>query len=284
MTAGGVDLHCHSTASDGTLAPAAVVRLAKKNGLTGLALTDHDTVAGIAEATATAAELGVDFIPGIEISCAFVHPGTLHMLGYGVDPSSSKLVELTTTLQASRADRNPRMVAKLNELGIAVTMDEWQAQAKGDILGRPHLAAILLRKGYVTSMKQAFNKYLGDGALAYVDKERLPSRQAIAMIHDSGGVAVLAHAFQLRRENFAQIETVITELRDEGLAGIEVIHSDHDETLTRQLDHLADRLGVLKTGGSDYHGSNKPTIDLGHANGRRIPRGWFDKLRERLAI
>jgi predicted metal-dependent phosphoesterase TrpH len=273
-----VDLHCHSTASDGTLRPAEVVRLAKEAGLSGLALTDHDTIAGVAEAADRAKQLGLDFLAGIEISAEYPSPGTMHLLGYGVDPANPALRSLTTTLLAGRDDRNPRMVAKLNEMGVHVSMKEWQDEAKGGVLGRPQLAAILHRKGYVSSIKQAFDKYLGQGAPAYVDKERLSPARAIEMIGQSGGVAVLAHPIQLRTQNDAQLERVVKDLVDLGLAGLEVIHSDHEAEEVRKFGQLAERHRLLKTGGSDFHGDNKSDIELGIANGRRIPREWFDGL------
>src|SRR5215217_1972164 len=154
-----VDLHSHSTASDGTFAPADVVRLAKESGLSGLALTDHDTIGGIAEAAAEAARQGVDFLPGIEISAEYPHPGTMHVLGYGVDPDSPSLRELTRQLLEGRDNRNPRIIAKLQELGVSITMQEVEHEAKvaesekKKPVGRPHIAAILLRKGYVSSIK-----------------------------------------------------------------------------------------------------------------------------------
>ena len=273
-----VDLHCHSTASDGTLTPTEVVQLARKSGLTALALTDHDTVGGVAEAAAEAAKLGLAFLPGIEISAEIPAPGTLHILGYGVDPTSPALVELTRQLIEGRDNRNPRMVAKLNELGLAVTMQEWEAEAKGLVLGRPQLAAILMRKGYVPSIKAAFDQYLGQSGAAYADKERLTSRQALSMIRESGGLPVLAHASQLRTENDGQLETVVKGLVDQGLAGIEVFHSDHDADWVNKTMRLAQRYGLLKTGGSDFHGSNKKDIELGLARGRRVPRELFDEL------
>jgi 3',5'-nucleoside bisphosphate phosphatase len=277
-----VDLHCHSTASDGTLPPREVVRLAKQSNLTALALTDHDTVAGCAEARDEAAKIGVDFLCGIEISAEYPPPGTLHILGYGVDPENPALKSLTETLIAGRDNRNPRIVAKLNEMGVAVTMREWEDEAKGGVLGRPHLAAILARKGYVSSIKQAFDKYIGQGAPAYFDKERLTPRQALERIAASGGVAVLAHPIQLRTENDAQLERVVKGLVDLGLVGIEVIHSDHDDAWVAKCSALADRFGLIKTGGSDFHGMNKKDISLGSARGRRIPREMFDALKERL--
>jgi predicted metal-dependent phosphoesterase TrpH len=281
MKNGFVDLHCHSTASDGTLAPAAVVRLAVDRGLSALALTDHDTIGGIAEAADEAKKVGLDFLPGIEISCEYPHPGTMHLLGYGIDPQSRVLSELTKTLLAGRDNRNPKIVAKLRELGVAITMEEVEAKAGGVVVGRPHIAAILLAKGYVGSIKQAFDKYLAPGGLAYFDKERLTSRQAMEMILASGGLPVLAHPVQLRTENDAQLQRVVKDLIDLGLAGIEVIHSDHDQTLVAKYTDLADRHGLLKTGGSDFHGTNKKDIDLGKARGNRVPREFFDALVER---
>jgi predicted metal-dependent phosphoesterase TrpH len=273
-----VDLHTHSTASDGTLAPAALVRMAAEKGLTALALTDHDTIAGVTEAAAAAQKAGIDFLPGIEISAEFPRPGTMHLLGYGIDPNSQILTNLTTTLLAGRDNRNPQIVQKLNELGMKVTMQEWHDEAKGSVLGRPQLAAILLRKGYVSSIKQAFDRFIGQGAPAYFDKERLLPKQAIQMILDSGGIPVLAHPWQLRYENDAQLERIVRDLIDLGLAGIEVIHSDHDALKIKQYMELAQRFGLLKTGGSDFHGTNKPHVQLGVANGQRIPRQWFDDL------
>jgi predicted metal-dependent phosphoesterase TrpH len=276
-----VDLHCHSTASDGTLPPREVLRLAKQNNLTALALTDHDTVAGCEEAADEAKTLGIDFLCGIEISAEFPHPGTMHILGYGVDPNNPALKNLTETLLAGRDNRNPRIVAKLNEMGVAVTMKEWEDEAKGNVLGRPQLAAILMRKGYVSSIKQAFDKYIGQGAPAYFDKERLTPKQALERIGAAGGIAVLAHPIQLRTGNDAQLETIVKSLVDDGLAGLEIIHSDHDAAWVEKVTRLADKYGLVKTGGSDFHGSNKKDINLGVANGRRIPRELFDALVER---
>jgi predicted metal-dependent phosphoesterase TrpH len=282
MSAEFVDLHCHSIASDGTLPPAQVVRLAKESGLSAIALTDHDTVAGIAEASTEAKKIGIDFLPGIEISAEYPHPGTLHILGFGIDPNSDVLKNLTSTLIAGRDNRNPKIVAKLNAMNVAVSMEEWEAEAKGDVLGRPQLAAILVRKGYASSMKQAFEKFLGQGAPAYFDKERLAPPRAMQLIRECGGLPVLAHATQLRAGNFAQLENEIKNLVDQGLAGVEVIHSDFDQLTVNFLTDLADRLKLVKTGGSDFHGSNKPNIELGLANGRRVPRAFFDQLVDRL--
>ena len=275
-----VDLHCHSTASDGTCSPTEVVQLAKQAGLTALALTDHDTIGGVTEAAAAAKEAGIDFMPGIEISAEYPHPGTMHILGYGIDPASETLKSLTTTLIAGRDNRNPRIVAKLQELGVSITMEEVEKEAGGQVVGRPHIAAILHRKGYVSSIKEAFNKYLAQGAPAYFDKERLTPKQALAMIQQSGGLPVLAHAIQLRTDNDGQLDRVVKDLVDLGLAGIEVFHSDHNDEWIGKCEKLAAKYKLLKTGGSDFHGTNKAHIPLGTARGHRVPRAFFDALVE----
>jgi len=282
-----VDLHCHSTASDGTLPPAEVVRLAKLSGLVGLALTDHDTIGGVEEAAAEAQRTGLLFLSGIEISCEYPPPGTMHILGYGVDPTSPTLRDLTRRLLEGRDNRNPRIIQKLNELGVSITMREVEQEArvgavdKTKPIGRPHIAAVLMRKGYVSSIKQAFDKYLAQGGAAYFDKERLTMREAMDLIRQSGGMPVLAHPVQLRTQNDAQLERVVKDLVDLGLVGLEVIHSDHDQRMVDTYTHLATTYGLLKTGGSDFHGTNKKDIHLGVPNGRRIPREFLDRLLER---
>jgi 3',5'-nucleoside bisphosphate phosphatase len=275
-----IDLHCHSTASDGTLSPTQVVQLAVDSGLSALALTDHDTVGGVAAAAAK--ERGIDFLPGIEISCDFRAPGTMHILGYGVDSNSPVLTEMTRQLIEGRDNRNPKIIQRLQELGVAITMDELNAEAAGGTVGRPHIAAILVRKGYVSSIKQAFNEYLAPGGKAYFDKERLSSAQALQMIRDSGGLPVLAHPIQLRCDNDAELETVVKNLVDQGLVGIEVFHSDHDAAWVAKAEALATKYNLLRTGGSDFHGSNKKDIPLGLVRGNRVPRRFYDALVERL--
>lgn len=276
-----IDLHCHSTASDGTLSPREVIRLGKEIGLSAMSLTDHDTVGGIAEAAGEAKQLGLDFIPGIEISAKFPEPGTLHILGYGIDPNNDQLATLTKELRGGRDDRNERIIRKLQSLGIDITLDEVLAQAQGTV-GRPHIAQVLVHKGVVSHIQQAFKKYLGQGGLAYEDKERFTPRQAIEMIHDSGGVAVCAHPTQLRLDNLARLERVLKDLVDLGLDGVEVIHSDHRPLEVKFLDAFASKYRLLKTGGSDFHGSMKSKVRLGLARQRPIPRAYFDALLARL--
>src|SRR5205809_472232 len=217
-----VDLHCHSIASDGTMTPAEVVRLAADSGLSALSLTDHDTIAGIDEASAEAKRLGIDFLPGIEISSAYPRPGTMHLLGYGIDPHSPDLTAMTRRLVTARDERNIRVVEALQQQGVAITMDEVLTISGGGVTGRPHIAQVLMRKGYVSSIRDAFNKYLGQSGSTYFDKEQLSPRRAIEMIRQAGGIAVLAHPVQLGKENYAQLENAIKELVDLGLGGVEV--------------------------------------------------------------
>ncbi|MFI5380483.1 MAG: PHP domain-containing protein [Tepidisphaerales bacterium] len=278
-----IDLHCHSTASDGTDAPAAVARLAKASGLSAWALTDHDTIGGVAEAAAESARLGIDFMPGIEVSAEYPQPGMLHILGYGIDSASPVLRGMTKALLEGRDNRNPRIIQRLRDLNVAITMEEVEREAgkdtnPGAVVGRPHIAAILVRKGYVSSIKNAFDKYLAPGGLAYFDKERLAPRKALEMIVESGGIPVLAHPVQLRCENDAQLETSLKNLIDMGLRGVEVIHSDHETSHVEKYTALAKKYRLLMTGGSDYHGMKKKDIQLGVANGRRVPRDFFDAL------
>lgn len=281
----GVDLHCHSTASDGTMIPAEVVRLAHHSSLSALALTDHDTLAGVAEAGRQAKRLGLDFLPGLEVTCAFPRPGTMHVLGYGLDPDSPAAKHLTAVLGAARERRIDLMIDRLNRLGLDISRNEVEAgTAKaGGSIGRPHLARVLLAKGYVHSTRDAFERYLGGGGAAYVDTSPLTPEQVIRLIRDAGGLASLAHPFQLRRREWSQLEALVRELAEQGLEGIETVHSSHTDEQVHRLTRLADRLDLLTTGGSDFHGANKPWIRLGEAGRRSIPRAFYDAVVERLA-
>jgi predicted metal-dependent phosphoesterase TrpH len=278
MSTDYVDLHTHSTASDGTCSPRELAQLAQQSHLVGFALTDHDTIAGVSEAADEAQKLGIGFIPGIEISAAYPRPGTMHLLGYCIDPASAALSQLSQWQLDSRNQRNPKIIARLQDAGVAITMIEVEQVAGGNVIGRPHIAEVLVRKGYVSSAHQAFEKYLAPGGLAYVDRERLAPRRAIALIRDSGGLPVLAHPVQLRTENDAQLQRVVKDLVDMGLAGLEVVHSDHNPALVEKYTRLADQYGLIKTGGSDFHGSKKSGVVLGIANGQRIARAFFDNL------
>lgn len=281
------DLHMHSTASDGTDDPGRLPRLVRDAGLQGFALTDHDTTDGLAACAKAAKRLKIAFIPGIELSAnpdldADADPepdaprGTMHILGYGIRHDDDKLTQIKTWLVQARAERNPRMVERLNELGVRIDYEEVVAEAEGAVVGRPHIAQVMVRKGYVKSVHEAFARYIGEGRDAYTRKDRLSAADAIAAIRDAGGVAVLAHPVQLKLPDADALEHVVKRLKDLGLTGIETRHSDHDPGDTERLARLAERYHLLATGGSDYHGSRK-SIAL---NATRTPMEVFKRLQD----
>jgi len=294
-----VDLHTHSTASDGTDSPADLPRLAKQAGLDGLALTDHDTTAGLAAAMTAAKKAGIRFVPGIELSIvadpfAEASPladngptdmGSIHLLGYHIQSDSNALMVIETRLRRARATRNPQIIEKLAKLGVRIDYDDVLTLAQaGDeshgehAVGRPHIAQLLVERGYVKSMHEAFARYLGPGAAAYVPRELPTADQAIAAIHAAGGVAVLAHPVHLGL-SAADLEHHVARLADLGLDGVETQHSDHEPADTKRLNALAQRFDLLTTGGSDYHGSRK-AIALGSVV---APDNTLEKLEEAAA-
>lgn len=257
------DFHMHTLHSDGTLTPTELVRLAKERGLSCMALTDHDTVSGIAEAQAEGRKIGVEIIPGIEISvkCDF---GTMHILGYFVDPNSKVLLDGLEEVQEARRKRNDIMVEKLNAHGMKLTLDEVKAESGGGQVGRPHFANVLIKKGYVKARQEAFDKYLAKGKPAYVDKRTLDSREAISLINAAGGVAVLAHPKHLKLDHDPiEFERVIKQLKSEGMTGLEVYSSCQSAEESKRYRKVAERLDLVITGGSDFHGGNRPNVPLG---------------------
>ncbi len=278
----GVDLHTHSTASDGTLSPGDVVRLAAEAGLTAVALTDHDTVAGVAEAAAVAAELGLDFLSGIEVTAAFPRPGTMHLLAYGFDVSHPAMVRLTGRLAVARAERAEQIVRRLNRLGVDLTLGDVEAEAAGGSIGRPHVARVLVRRGHAVSHRDAFDRYLGTRGSAWVDTAPLAADGVIDHVRAAGGLVSAAHPRQLKRHGAAQLSALITELAGQGMEGIETLHSTHDDDAVRQFTRLAERLDLVATGGSDYHGPHKPWVKLGLAGGRPVPRPVYEAVRRRI--
>jgi predicted metal-dependent phosphoesterase TrpH len=243
------------------LEPAALVALAKEKGLQALALTDHDSTAGLQEAMLAGEKLGLRIIPGVEISADY-EPGTMHLLGLNFDPSQVALQEKLLALQEARRQRNPMIVERLRAAGVDLSLAEVQAEAKGGQIGRPHFAQVLLNKKAVGSFEEAFQKFLGKGAAAYVPKQRMKSADAIAAIHAAGGKAVLAHPVQLRLEKPA-LETLLKELKGQGLDGIEVFHSDHNPDLEAYYGALAGSLDLRVSGGSDFHGIPGRRVELG---------------------
>ena len=260
-----IDLHTHSKASDGSDSPSALMALAGRNGLAAIALTDHDTVEGLAEARAAATAAGVRLVEGCELSCE-VERGTMHLLVYFLADGPGPLQDQLSGLQAARADRNRRIVAVLQDHGLDVTLDEILVEAGGGSVGRPHVAGVLLRKGYVTSIQEAFDQWLANGRPAYLDRERLMPAEAIALAHASGAVAVLAHPTSLGYEG-AELEVFVAGLAADGLDGMECEYGRYSPELRSDLRAMAGRLGLAVTGGSDYHGRYKPDIALGTGTG-----------------
>ncbi len=262
-----IDLHTHTTASDGTLSPTEVARLAAKKGLVAFAVTDHDTLAGVTSAMAEGARLGVDVITGVEISLDYKGPKVdgrsawMHLLVYHL-PLNGPLARELHDLQKWRAERNVRIIAKLCDLGLNMTLDEVAAASGGGQIGRPHFATVMLDKGYVKTRQEAFDRYLAKGTPAYEDKRRLAPEDALSRARAEGAVPVIAHPYSLGLSGDALRERV-THWRDQGLCGLEVIYPEHGPELREQLTALADDLGLIVTGGSDFHGDNKPGIELG---------------------
>jgi predicted metal-dependent phosphoesterase TrpH len=260
-----IDLHLHTTHSDGSFSAAEVVRLAHQAKVTTLAITDHDIVSGIPEAIATGAELGIDIIPGVEISSR-VGENELHILGYFLNWQDQELSQRLATLRESRHSRNPQIIDRLRALGLDVTYDEVKALAGTDAVGRPHIARLLMEKHYVTSAKDAFDRYLANGRPAYVARELPPPADAIAWIKAAGGVAVLAHPTWATSAG-EELEPLLVALKAAGLGGIEVHYSTHTKRQTTKYLGLAKKLDLLITGGSDFHGITKPDIEVGIGRG-----------------
>ncbi|HMF85362.1 MAG TPA: PHP domain-containing protein [Nitrospiraceae bacterium] len=274
-----IDLHLHTTHSDGSLSPAEVLRLAHKANVTALAITDHDIVTGIPEAIATGNELGIEIIPGVEIS-SFVGNSELHILGYCIDWQDPELIRRFAALRKSRHIRNPQIIERLRSLGLDVTYEEVRTLAGTDAVGRPHIARLLMEKKYVTSAKDAFDRYLAEGRPAYVARELPHPADAIAWIRAAGGVAVLAHPTWTKVSG-EELNTLLTTLKDEGLGGIEVHYSTHTKRQTTEYLDLAKRLNMLVTGGSDFHGITKPDIEVGTGRGDlKVPEKLLDPLKK----
>ena len=275
------DLHLHTTCSDGTLSPRELIGLAKENGLTCVAVTDHDTLAGIPEAQDEGDQIGVEVISGVEVSVKF-EPGTLHILGYFVDPTSQKLTEGLLETQTARKLRNPKIIERLKSLGIDISLEEVEQEAGGGQVGRPHFARVMLRKGYVKTAKEAFDRYLAKGAQAYVDKRTISSEQAVEMIEDSGGIAVIAHPKQMKLDSEPKrLAAEIKRLCSEGMKGIEVYSSCQSKTEAARYRELAKQFGLVITGGSDFHGSTKPDIQPGWmGDGAAISYETIDEMRQ----
>ncbi len=277
-----IDLHLHTTHSDGSLSPTEVLQLAHKAHVTALAITDHDIVTGIPEAMAAGAELGVEIIPGVEISSS-LGSNELHILGYCINWQDSELNQRLAALRESRHRRNPQIIERLRSLGLDVTYEEVRTLARTDSVGRPHIARLLMDKKYVSSAKDAFDRYLAEGRPAYVARELPQPADAIAWIKAAGGVAVLAHPTWAKVAGEG-LNALLTTLKNEGLGGIEVHYSTHTKKQTTEYLDLAKRLNMLVTGGSDFHGVTKPDIEVGAGRGDlKVSEKLLDPLKKAAA-
>jgi predicted metal-dependent phosphoesterase TrpH len=258
-----IDLHTHSSVSDGTDTPAELVRKARAVGLDVIGLTDHDTFDGLAEAAAEGDKLGVQVVRGMELSCSR-QGSSVHVLAYGADPASPGLAEEMARVRDGRLARLAGVLGKLAALGVPVSEAEVMAQV-GDSpsVGRPHIADALIQAGHVQDRQEAFDRFLADGGLAHVPRYTIELERGIDLIHQAGGLAVIAHPWGRGREHLLPPSVLKTLARDHQLDGIEVDHQDHDAETRRKLRTLADNLGLLPTGSSDYHGTGKLDHDLG---------------------
>ena len=266
-----IDLHIHSTASDGSLTPADIIDHAQKLKLAAIAITDHDSVDGSKEALQIGIPPSLGFVTGVEISAAhppfFPGSGSFHILGYDIRLDHAGLNQTLTKLQDARRNRNPEILKRLNKLGFQITLEEVKFDDAEGQLGRPHIAYAMMKKGFVASIDEAFDRYLGAGKPAYVDKYRIECEQAVNIIRNAGGVPVLAHPAHLHIEEKHELEALLQKLKKIGLAGIEVYYPGHSARQISQYRKLAEKFGLLMTGGTDFHGSITPKIKMGFGTG-----------------
>ena len=275
-----VDLHTHTTHSDGTLDPLAVIKLAKEKSLRAIAITDHDTVSGVAESLKLGEAYGLEVIPAIEISARY-KSGEIHILGYDIDWQNQNLVATLIDLRDGRNERNPQIVERLRALGFDIDYSEVKAVAGDGTVGRPHIAQVLLQRGHVASISEAFERFLKDGAIAYVPRANLGPERVVGLILEAGGIPVLAHPSRLDG-SLDELEKLCASLVNSGLMGVEVLYSTHDKSQVELYQGLASKYGLLVTGGSDFHGANKPGIELGTGKGNlRVPYCVVEKMRQK---
>lgn len=283
-----VDFHMHTTHSDGTYSPEELMRACREKNLSCVSVTDHDTMSSFEACQTEAQKQGVELVPGIEISATF-EPGTMHILGYFMDRNHPELKAAIEEIQKVRRNRNADMIAKLNELGIDITLEEVLKEALGDVradvkqVGRPHFAKVLVRKKAVKDSQEAFQKYIGKGCPAYLDKQKLTPEEAVTLINRAGGIASIAHPKQMKVDD-AAMEKEIKKLADLGLGGLEVYNSCQDIEENAVYLKMAKKFDLVPTGGSDFHGDVKPGVKLGFA-GAGIQMGYemVDALRDKIA-
>jgi predicted metal-dependent phosphoesterase TrpH len=274
-----VDLHTHSNRSDGSDTPAELVRKAAASGLTAVALTDHDTLEGIEEAREEATRHPIELVPGLEISCEWA-PGAMHLVVLFVEPRPGPLQDRIGELQAGREQRNYRIVDRLRQLGIDISMEEVQRESPVGVVGRPHFAAVLVQKGVVTDIPEAFNEYLGNRAPAYVPRPRLEPEEAIGLARASGGVPILSHPHTLGHTAAGEFSATYRRLTEAGLVGIDAYYGEYPPEQREELARICRSFGLIPSGGSDYHGSYKEGLELGSGYGDlEVPDTVLEELR-----
>ena len=283
----GIDLHVHSTASDGTLTPSDILAMAVKLDLKAIAITDHDTLSGSAAALANGIPRSLAFLTGIEISAApppgYPSGSSVHVLGYGLDLLDAPLNRLLTVLKTSRENRNPQIIERLNTMGMDVTMEELSHVVGDATAGRPHIAQLMIAKGLADSINDAFDRFLGKNKPAYVEKHRVPLKDAIETIKNAGGVSVLAHPYLNDLADLDAFEAFLLTLKDMGLEGIEAVYPEHPESATAHYCQLALKHNLLITGGTDFHGAITPGIQMGYGDGSfHVPYSLYENLMARL--
>ena len=260
-----VDLHVHSTESDGTLTPEDLVAEAKKVGLAAFALTDHDTCQGVCKAMPLAASAGIELIPGIELSTDY-HGKEVHLVGLYIDMENEQLLKKTAEYRKCRSERNALMVEALRKEGLSITMEELVAENPDCVITRANIARFLYEHGQIKSVREAFDRYIGDHCKCYVGRLKVASTDAVRLIKEAGGTAILAHPLLYGLSN-TNLQKMIDELKPVGLDGLEAIYSTYTTGEEQQMKRLARENGLLISGGSDFHGSNKPDIALGRGRG-----------------
>lgn len=273
-----IDLHTHSVYSDGTNTPAELIEMAEKRGLTALALTDHDTVGGLEPLFEAAKNASVEAVPGIELSaeCA---KGTMHILGYFFDHTNETLLEKINTVREGREERNQEILKRLNKLGYRVMWTDIVAEAGADVVGRPHFAEALVKRGLVKSRKSAFELLLAKGRPGYVERYRYTGRECVELIRNAGGIPVLAHPATIYLPD-DQLRGLIMGMAENGLGGIEVYYAEHHPENITKFKKWAEELNLICTGGTDYHGNNTPDLKLGTGFGQlRVPDEALEQLK-----
>ena len=275
-----IDLHTHSLKSDGAQTPSDVVRTAHAAGLSAMALSDHDNIDGVAEAMAEGERLGVEVIPAVELSAQ--SDTELHVLGYFIDITNKKLIDAMGYALQVRDERQEETCAKLNEQGFAITMDELRAEAGGNpVLCRAHFAQIMVRKGYAESVQDAFKRYLSVGCYAYSYRQAFTAAECVSLIREAGGLPVAAHLHLIKKPD-DELREYLRALIPHGLAGVEGYYTDYTPDMEIRYRQMAADLGLCISGGTDYHGANKPHISIGRGRGElEIPYSVLDGLRER---